>query len=140
MTPPEDDTPIPLVDPSELPRPPADAHLAAILERAERIASGEVYPSDYLAVTPEVHKAVERDMTYARSRGGGAEVAAEVQSRQLRERLLSFHHGGQTVCYVEDGRGIIVLADGLHDIGHVLRSFAARWPEPLSVATPDEFV
>jgi hypothetical protein len=134
------DTPIPLIDPSELPRPPADPELAAILERAGRILGGDIRPHDYLPVTPQVEKAVERDMAYARSRADGREVLPAVEARQLRERLLSFHHAGITVCYIEDGRGVIVLAVGLHRIAPVLRAFAAGRREPLAVTTPDEFV
>src|SRR5436309_1820312 len=102
---------------------PAPPDLDAVLARARRILEGDIRPDDYLPVTPEVRRAVERDMAYSRERADGQPPPApEVETRQLRERLLSFHHAGMSVCYTEDGRGVVVLAVGLHHIGPVLRA------------------
>ena len=135
---PLDETPIPLIDPSDLPRPAAHPELDAKLERVRRILSGDIRKYDYLPIPSKVRAAVERDLQAGRDQLGGANIAPELEVRQLRQRLLSFHHGGSPVCYIEDIHGIIVLAVGYDTIEPVVRAFAGAWREPLSVATPEQ--
>lgn len=107
------------------------------MARARRILSGDVRPDDYLPVTPEVRRAVDEAMTHYRERGQGQEPAPEVKPRQLLQELLSFHHGGRDICYIQDERGVIVLATDLPRIAEVLRVFGSAWREPLAVTTPE---
>jgi hypothetical protein len=93
------------------------------LARARRILNDAIRPEDYLSVTAEVRRRVERDLEYARVRGNGVPLAAEVEARQIRQELLSFHHGGQNIAYIEDPRGIIVLAVGLEQSSVLIESF-----------------
>ena len=91
----------------------ASAPEPAFLIRARRILDGDIRPEDYLSVTPEVCRRVELFLDAANARGNGQALAQEVEPRQMRLELLSFFHGGQNIAYIEDGRGVIVLAVGL---------------------------
>ena len=68
---------------------------------------------------------------------GTAPLDPSVEPRQLLRELLSFHHGGHDICYIQDGRGVIVLAVGLDRIAEVLKAYGTAWREPLTVTTPE---
>lgn len=96
-----------------LPESPADPQPEpAFITRARRILTGDIRPDDYLEVTPEVRRRVKLSMDYAIARLNGQQPAPEVEPRQIRQETLSFHHGGDSVAYIEDERGIIILGVG----------------------------
>jgi hypothetical protein len=107
-----------------------------VIQRAERILSGDIRPEDYLPVTPEVRAAVDRDLEFARRRLRG-EPDPEVAARQLRQRLLSVHHGGENVAYLADDLGVVVLAIGLRQVAAVLAGIPYENRKKLVVAFPD---
>ena len=112
------------------------------LSRAERILRGDVRPEDYLPVTPEVESRVARDFAFAtehvrkrveagRLPAGSAfepnarfdGVGLTAAARQRNQWLLSLHHGGQNIAYIEDENGVIVLAVGLEEGGALIDAF-----------------
>jgi hypothetical protein len=95
----------------------------AFLARARRILGGEIRPEDYLTITPEVHRRVELFLQAANARGNGQQLTPEVKTRQARQEVLSFHHGGQNVAYISDDRGVIVLAVGLDQSSALIEAF-----------------
>lgn len=98
-------------------------HEPAFLARARRILTGDIRPDDYLTITPEVRRRVESCLQAADARSNGQPLAPEVEPRQVRLELLSFHHGGQNVAYIEDDRGIVVLAVGLEQSSALIETF-----------------
>lgn len=104
----------------------------AFLTRARRILSGNIRPDDYLPVTPEVRQRVDLFMDWARARANGQPPPLpEVEVRQLRTELLSFHHGGVNIAYIEDEKGIVVLGVDLEQSGAVLRAFPNEIDHPI---------
>lgn len=101
--------------------PPA-AGEPPFLARARRILAGDIRPDDYLPVTPEVRHRVDLFLEWARVRGNGVPLAPEVEPRQLRMELLSFHHSEENVAYIEDDTGVIVLGVGLDQSGYIARN------------------
>ena len=108
----------------------------------ERILRGDVRPEDYLPVTPEVESRVARDFAFAtehvrkrveagRLPAGSAfepnarfdGVGLTAAARQRNQWLLSLHHGGQNIAYIEDENGVIVLAVGLEEGGALIDAF-----------------
>ncbi|MBA4063940.1 MAG: hypothetical protein C0501_09555 [Isosphaera sp.] len=116
--------------------PAAPAAEPAFLARARRILGGDVRPDDYLPVTPEVRRRVDLFLEWARARGNGMPLAPGVEARQERVETLSFHHGGENIVYIEDERGIIVLAVGLDRGTDLFREFHGRTPHTLVDAVP----
>jgi hypothetical protein len=108
----------------------------AFLTRARRILTGDIRPDDYLTVTPEVQRRVALCLQYAKARGNGQLLAPEVEPRQLRQEVLSFHHGGQNIAYIEDDRGVLVLAVGLEQMRSVLETFLSRTSRTITVDAP----
>lgn len=106
----------PVFEPTTNARPPTDGWSA----RALRILGGEKHPADYLPLTPEVAAFLNRDVSSLRAELG-VEPAAETVRRQRTQYLLSFHFGGQNVAYLDDDRGVIVLAVGLDRIAEFVR-------------------
>lgn len=109
------------------------------LARARRILSGDIRPNDYLPMTPEVRHRVDLSMEWARARAKGQPLPPDDQPQQIRQELLSFHHGGDILSYVEDEHGVIVLAVGHDQLEVVLREFGPLVREPLNVITPFEW-
>src|SRR5262249_23689331 len=102
-----------------------------------RILAGDIRPDDYLPVTPEVRRRVELFMDWARARANGQPPPLpEVEERQLREELLSFHHGGVNIAYIEDEKGILVLGVGLEQSGQIVRTLAGQTRRRIAVAVP----
>lgn len=112
------------------------------LDRARRILSGDVRPEDYLPVTPEVEAYVARDLAFAgehvrkQVEAGRLPAAVEIDpnarfdgqgltlfARQRNQWLLTVHHGGQNVAYLENETGVIVLGVGLEEGGALIRVF-----------------
>jgi hypothetical protein len=113
----------------------------AFLARARRILAGDVRPDDYLPVTPEVRHRVDLFMDWARARAGDQPPPIpEVEERQLRSELLSFHHGGVNLAYIEDDRGVIVLGVGLEQSAEVLRTFSKETQRPIWFGAPDHWM
>lgn len=107
----------------EVPARPAPAE--SMVERAERILSGDIRPEDYLPVTPEVTAGVELDKWFVRTEYGFS-MTAEAERRQLNQHLLRVHHPGQQVVCVRDEKGTIILASGLEEYPQFIRVFAGR--------------
>jgi hypothetical protein len=145
-----DDTPIPLIDPSELPRPPADPGDAATLPpgfddalaRARRILEGDIRPGDYLLVTPEVRRLTDREMEWARARcaaAGFTELDPCVERRQLEQNLLRVHCRDQHVAYIADDNGVVVVITGLTETGEMLRRLPPElWSGRVAVGYVDD--
>jgi hypothetical protein len=103
------------------------------LSRAQRILSGDIRPEDYLPTTPDVEAGVKLDLAFAaehiRSAWEAGRIPAvfepdsSVSTRQRNARLLSAHYGGQNVAYIENERGVIVLAVGLEQGGALIDAF-----------------
>ncbi len=108
----------------------------AFLARARRILADDIRPEDYLTVTPEVQRRVALCLQYANARVNGQPLAPEVEPQQLRQELLSFHHGGQNIAYITDDRGIIVLAVGLEQMRSILDTFLGRISRTITVDAP----
>jgi hypothetical protein len=66
----------------------------AFLARARRILTGDIHAEDYLTITPEVRRRMALFLEVANAGGNGQPLALEVGPQQLRQELLSFHHGG----------------------------------------------
>jgi hypothetical protein len=110
----------------------------AFIARARRILEGDVRPEDYLPVTPEVRHRVNLFMDWARARAGDQPPPdPEVEERQLRLELLSFHHGGVNLAYIEDERGVIVLGVGLEQSAEICREFALK--HRIAFGAPDHW-
>jgi hypothetical protein len=75
-------------------------------------------------------------MAFFRERGKGQELAPEVEPRQLQLNLLSFHHPGQNIVFVEDERGTIVLGVGAEQIRAVLGTFGETHSERIIFDVP----
>ncbi|HSQ56801.1 MAG TPA: hypothetical protein VLM40_13755 [Gemmata sp.] len=121
---------------------PAEPHQGepAFIARARRILAGDIHPDDYLPVTPEVKHRVDLFMDWARARAGDQPPPdPEVEERQLRSELLSFHHGGENLAYIEDSRGVIVLGVGLEQSGEILRNFPEHTQRPIWFGAPDNW-
>ncbi len=113
----------------------------AFLTRARRILSGNIRPDDYLPVTPEVRQRVDLFMDWARARANGQPPPLpEVEVRQLRTELLSFHHGGVNIAYIEDEKGIVVLGVGLEQSGLIARTLAKGVEPPIAFGAPDSWL
>jgi hypothetical protein len=119
------------------PEPDTAAGEPAFLGRARRILAGDVRPEDYLPVTPEVRRRVDLFMDWARARGNGQALAPEVEPRQLKEELLSFHHGGENVAYIEDEKGIVVLGVGLDQSSALIEAFPHELNRPIWFGAPE---
>jgi hypothetical protein len=115
--------PEPASTPHEPLTPTQNGSEPAFLVRARRIFGGDVRPDDYLPITPEVRRRVELILQAANARGNGQPLAPELEHQQLRQELLSFHHGGQNIAYIGDDRGIIVLAVGLDQSSALIETF-----------------
>lgn len=97
------------------------------LDYVARILGGDRREEDYLPIPDEVRRGVERDMEFARARAPGMEFVPEVEARQFRQRLLAFHHDFENIAYVEDGRGIVVVAVGLEEVGQLTDHFPNQY-------------
>lgn len=124
-------------EPYAPPSPPAPEDEPAFLARARRILAGDVRPEDYLPVTSEVRHRVELFMDWARGRANGVPLAPEVEPRQLRSELLSFHHGGVNIAYIDDDVGVIVLGVGLEESGRIVRTLAPTTDRTIAFGPPD---
>src|SRR5438477_425652 len=133
----EDDAETLTPEPESAAVPPASDREPAFLVRARRILGGDIRPEDYLPVTPEVQRRVDLFMDWARSRAQGQPPPLpEVETRQLRMELLSYHHGGENIAYIEDDKGILVLGVGLAQAGQIVRTFASQTPYTIAVDAP----
>ncbi len=108
----------------------------AFLARARRILTGDIHAEDYLAITPEVRRRISLFLEAANARGNGQPLAMEVGPQQLRLELLSFHHGGQNIAYIEDNRGIVVLAVGLEQSSALIETFPDKISGRVSFCVP----
>lgn len=97
---------------------PADAEAA----RWRRILGGEIAPTDYLPVTPEVTRAVEAALAFARTRLGGQEPDDAVRVKLLQDYTIGVHHGGRMVATLRRPDGVIALAVGLDEVGRLVRT------------------
>ena len=92
--------------------------------RARRILCGDRRPEDYLQVTPDVQKLVERDMAFLRVKVNGRfELDDSAEQRQTRQYLLEAYHDGESIGVIEDDTGVIVLAVGRDQFRAILASF-----------------
>lgn len=113
----------------------------AFLTRARRILAGNIRPEDYLPVTPEVRRRVDRFMDWARDRANGQPLPLpEVEERQLRTELPSFHHGGVNFAYIEDKHGIVVPGVGLEQSGAIARTFPNESTRPIWFGYGDDWL
>ena len=134
-----------------VPAPPAEPDF---LERARRILGGDVRPDDYLPVTPEVEARVERDFAFAADHIKKAHAAGRIPAvfdvdattpefdvpysiRQRNEWLLSLYYGGQNIAYIENEKGVIVLAVGLEESAAVIDAFPYEQRKDVGLCTPD---
>lgn len=98
----------------------------AFLARARRILGGDVRPEDYLPMTPEVRRRVDLVLQAANARSNGQPLAPELEPQQLRQELLSVHHGGQNIAFIGDDRGVIVLGVGLEQSSALIETFSDK--------------
>ena len=110
----------------------------AFLARARRILGGDIRPDDYLTVTPEVRAAADFELAYVRSHMK-IEPLPEVIANQLRNRMMSFHHGGENILYVEDDKGVAVVAVGEEQIGLLFRTLPAELLNGITDGCPEPF-
>lgn len=108
------------------------------LDRARRILGGDVRPDDYLPVTPEARAVADFELNYYRTQMK-LDVGPEEAARQLRGWVLSFHHGGENIDFIEDDTGIIVLAVGLDQIGALVRGLPDELLNGLCTTCPEPF-
>jgi hypothetical protein len=125
------------------------------LERAKRILGGDIRPEDYLPVTPEVEAHVKRDLAFAEEHIRKAHEAGRIPAvfdadattsepgfdvpysvRQRNEWLLSLHYGGQNIAYIENNRGVVVLAVGLEAGGALLEAFPYQMRQDVAFGAP----
>ena len=130
----EHETPTGSASTSDPPAEPCPEFLA----RARRVLSGDRRPDDYLAVTPEARARADFDIAYVRSHLK-IEPLPEVVANQLREWVMSFHHGGQNIAYVEDEKGVIVVAAGLDQITVLFQNLRDEWIDQLNDGCPEPF-
>ncbi len=91
------------------------------LARATRILSGGVRPDDVLPVTPEVAYAVDTFVNFLRTEF--QTEADEKRKAEYRSRMLiSFHHPGVWIAYLETQYGPVVLAVGEGQVGEFVRT------------------
>ncbi len=128
---------VPTADSASTSEPPAEP-CQEFLERARRILSGDKRPEDYLAVTPEARARADFDIAYVRSHLK-IEPLPEVVANQLREWMLSFRHGGQNIIFVEDEKGVIVLAAGEEQIGALFQHLPDEMLDELHSDCPEPF-
>lgn len=112
------------------------ANEAPFLERARRILAGEVRAEDYLVESPRVRRIVDMTMEDFRARGNGQPLAPEVEPRQLHMELLSYHFGGRPLLYIEDERGVMVVAVEGEQIEAVIREFGETHSRQLNFDIP----
>ena len=120
---------------SELLTPPATE---PYLDRATRILSGDVRPGDPLPVTPEVARAVEVAVQFFRTEFQtelDAKRTAEYRSRML----LSFHHPGGSISYLETPDGPVVLAVGLNQVGELVRTIPYELSKDVIFTIPEDW-
>lgn len=137
-----------VTDPVPAPRAEPD-----FLARARRILGGDVRPDDYLPVTPEVEARVERDFAFAADHIKKAHAAGRIPAvfdvdattpefdvpysiRQRNEWLLSLYYGGQNIAYIENQKGVIVLAVGLEQGGALLDAFPYEQRKDVGFGSP----
>lgn len=125
----------PVAPRSKTGRPSREPHL----EYVARVLGGGARDEDYLPVPDEVRRGVALDMEVARARAPGMEFVPEVEARQLRQRLLAFHHDFQNIAYLEDDRGIIVLAVGGEEVGQLIDHFPNRYEAGVRFTIPESF-
>jgi hypothetical protein len=109
---------------------------SAFLIRARRILAGDIRPDDYLPVTPEVRRRVDLFMDLARGRANGQTIAPQEEPRQVKEELLSFHHGGENIAYIEDERGVVELGVGLEQGAALLDAFPYELRKDVGFGAP----
>jgi hypothetical protein len=63
-----------------------------------------------------------------------------VESRQLRLELLSFHHGGENIAYIENETGVVVLGVGLEQSGQIVRALLPTANQRIAFGAPDPWL
>ena len=113
---------------------PPSLGLEPLLDRARRILSGAIAPGDYLQLTPAIRAGLELDRAFLQQRRG-VDLAGEAMDRQVRERLLTGHCGGQYVAYLENASGVIVLASN-DDVRILMRDLPEELTLPVLIGCP----
>ena len=103
------------------PAPPPDVSRYT-LERALRILRDGVRADDCLPVTDEVRRVVAVEDAYFTARLGGIPPAASYMHGILVDQILADHMPDQHIAYLDDEKGVAVLAVGLDAISVLLRS------------------
>ncbi len=103
------------------PAPPPDAS-EYTLHRALRILRDGVRADDCLPITDEVRRVVAGEEAYFTARLGGTPPAASYMRGILVDQILADQMPDQHVAYLDDEKGVVVLAVGLDDISVLLRS------------------
>jgi hypothetical protein len=117
---------------------PRGKPLPDFLARAMRILRGDIRPEDYLQVTPEVQRATDFEMAHVRSHLK-LEPPPEAIAHQLKGWLLSFHHGGQNIIYIENEKGVVVLAVGSDQVRALFRGVPHELQVGLNSDVPEPF-
>ena len=141
-----DHEPHPESDATAVTDPPAPPPEPDFLARARRILGGDIRPDDYLATTPEVEAGVQIDMAFGmdhvRKQFEAGRIPAVFEAdacvaiRQRNERLLSEYYGGQNIAYIEDDRGVVVLAVGLEQGKALLDTFPYELRKDVGFGAP----
>ncbi|WP_088260086.1 hypothetical protein [Fimbriiglobus ruber] len=115
----------------------SQTEIGPMLARAERILTQGPGANDYLLVEATVRTEVDHDLEYARSRVGSPDLSPEVHARQLHQRLLAAHYGGQNIAYITDTTGVVVLAVGLDQINRLINEIPYSKRKSVVFGAPD---
>ena len=139
-----DDAPIPLVDPADLPRPPTEPPnpaFAAVIERANRILRGDIHPEEYLPVTWVVQHRLEGELDCRRFLARRRDLDPQIERECLAQVLLHVHCLNQEVAYIQDERGVVILADGWDQIGEIMRHVSRDlWADRMRIEYPNDSI
>lgn len=110
--------------PVGVPQLPPDADKYT-LDRALRILRDGVRPEDCLPITPEVERVVGLHEAYFTERLGGTPPAASYMHNIWVDQTLAAHLPDCHVAYLDDARGVAVLAVGLDAIAALIQTAPA---------------
>jgi hypothetical protein len=94
----------------------------AFLVRARRILSGDIRSEDYLILPAEADAAVRHELEVAQDMHPAVPMAESVRRKVTQDRTLQFHFGRHVVTVLRSEMGVIVVANGIDEIGVLCRA------------------